>query len=84
MQNSAGVCRAGAAALDLAYVAAGRLDAFWEMGLAPWDMAAGALMIQEAGGLVGNLSGDGDYLESGDIAAATPKVFPPLLAALNA
>jgi len=84
MQNSAGVRRAGAAALDLAYVAAGRLDAFWEMGLAPWDMAAGALMIQEAGGLVGNLSGDGDYLESGDIAAATPKVFPHLLAALGA
>jgi myo-inositol-1(or 4)-monophosphatase len=84
MQNSAGVRRAGAAALDLAYVAAGRLDAFWEMGLAPWDMAAGALMIQEAGGLVGNLSGDGDYLESGDIAAATPKVFPQLLAALSA
>ena len=83
MQNSAGVRRAGAAALDLAYVAAGRLDAFWEIGLAPWDMAAGALMIQEAGGLVGDLSGDADYLESGDIAAATPKVFPRLLAALK-
>ena len=83
MQNSSGVRRAGAAALDLAYVAAGRMDAFWEMGLAPWDMAAGALMIQEAGGLVGDLSGDANYLESGDIAAATPKVLPQLLAALR-
>lgn len=83
MQNSSGVRRAGAAALDLAYVAAGRLDAFWEMGLAPWDMAAGALMVQEAGGLVGDLSGDGGYLEVGDIAAATPKVFPQLIAALR-
>ena len=83
MQNCSGVRRAGAAALDLAYVAAGRLDGFWEMGLAPWDMAAGALMIQEAGGLVGDLSGEANYLESGDIAAATPKVFPQLLAALG-
>jgi myo-inositol-1(or 4)-monophosphatase len=83
MKNSAGVRRAGAAALDLAYVAAGRMDAFWEMGLSPWDMAAGALLIQEAGGLVGDLSGDAGYLESGDIAAATPKVFTQLLAALK-
>ena len=83
MQNSTGVRRAGAAALDLAYVAAGRMDAFWETGLAPWDMAAGALMIQEAGGLVGDLAGDANYLQSGEIAAATPKVFPQLLAALR-
>jgi len=83
MGTCAGVRRAGAAALDLAYVAAGRLDAFWEMGLSPWDMAAGALMITEAGGLVGNLSGDSGYLESGDIAASTPKVFPQLLHALQ-
>src|SRR5436190_12940221 len=83
MQTSSGVRRAGAAALDLAYVAAGRLDAFWEMGLAPWDMAAGALMIQEAGGLVGDLAGDQTYMESGDIVAATPKVFPTLLEALR-
>ena len=82
MSTSAGVRRAGAAALDLAYVAAGRLDAFWEMGLSPWDMAAGALLIQEAGGLVGDHSGDQDYMRSGDIAAATPKVFPQLLQAL--
>jgi myo-inositol-1(or 4)-monophosphatase len=83
MQTAAGVRRAGAAALDLAYVAAGRLDAFWEMGLSPWDMAAGALMIQEAGGLVGDLQGDSTWLESGDIAAATPKIFSPLLSALK-
>jgi myo-inositol-1(or 4)-monophosphatase len=83
MQVSAGVRRAGAAALDLAYVAAGRMDAFWELGLSPWDMAAGALMIQEAGGLVGDLSGEANYLESGDIAAATPKLFPQLLAAVK-
>jgi myo-inositol-1(or 4)-monophosphatase len=84
MSSCAGVRRAGSAALDLAYVAAGRLDAFWEMGLSPWDMAAGALLIQEAGGLVGDLKGDQGFLRSGDIAAATPKVFPQLLQALAA
>jgi myo-inositol-1(or 4)-monophosphatase len=84
MTNSSGVRRAGAAALDLAYVACGRLDAFWEMGLAPWDMAAGALMIQEAGGLVGDLAGAQGWLEGGDIAAGTPKVLPQLLDALRA
>src|SRR6185503_17738751 len=83
MEKSAGVRRAGAAALDLAYVACGRLDAFWEMGLSPWDMAAGALLIQEAGGLVGDLKGDDGYLESGELACATPKVFPGLLEALR-
>ena len=82
MQNSSGMRRAGAAALDLAYVAAGRFDAFWELGLSPWDMAAGSLMIQEAGGLVGDLAGDAGFLETGEIAAATPKVFPELLRAL--
>jgi myo-inositol-1(or 4)-monophosphatase len=83
MQKSAGVRRAGAAALDLAYVACGRLDAFWEVGLSAWDMAAGALMIQEAGGLVGDLHGESGYLDSGEIATATPKVFPALLEALR-
>ena len=83
MQTASGVRRTGSAALDLAYVAAGRVDAFWELGLSPWDVAAGALMIQEAGGLVGDLSGNAGYLECGDIAAATPKVFTQLLAALN-
>jgi myo-inositol-1(or 4)-monophosphatase len=81
--GTAGLRRAGAAALDLAYVACGRLDAFWEMGLSPWDMAAGALLVQESGGLVGGFQGEADYLESGDIAAATPKVFPALLEALR-
>jgi myo-inositol-1(or 4)-monophosphatase len=83
MGTCAGVRRAGSAALDLAYVAAGRLDAFWEMGLSPWDMAAGALLIQEAGGLSSDLDGKGDYLASGDIVAATPKVLSELLAALK-
>lgn len=83
MRGTAGIRRAGAAALDLAYVACGRLDAFWEMGLAPWDMAAGALLISEAGGLVGDLQGGSEFMASGDIAAATPKVFPELLAALR-
>jgi myo-inositol-1(or 4)-monophosphatase len=81
--STAGLRRAGAAALDLAYVACGRLDAFWEMGLNAWDMAAGALLIQEAGGLVGDLRGDEGYLESGEIACATPKIFPALLEALR-
>ena len=83
MQGSAGVRRAGSAALDFAYVACGRLDAFWEMGLSAWDMAAGALLVQEAGGLVGDLEGEQSYLESGDVCAATPKVFPALLEALR-
>jgi myo-inositol-1(or 4)-monophosphatase len=83
MERSAGVRRAGAAALDLAYVACGRLDAFWEMGLSAWDMAAGALMIQEAGGLVGDLRGETGYLDSGEIACATPKVYPTLLETLR-
>jgi myo-inositol-1(or 4)-monophosphatase len=83
MGSSAGVRRAGAAALDLAYVAAGRLDAFWEMGLSSWDMAAGALLVQEAGGLVSDFSGEDRYLDSGDIAAATPKIFPQLLESLK-
>jgi myo-inositol-1(or 4)-monophosphatase len=83
MRTCAGVRRAGAAALDLAYVACGRLDAFWELGLSPWDMAAGALLIQEAGGLVGDLTGEAGYLDRGEIAAATPKVFSQLLDALR-
>jgi myo-inositol-1(or 4)-monophosphatase len=83
MQSAAGVRRAGAAALDLAYVACGRLDGFWELGLSPWDMAAGTLLIQEAGGLVADLRGESGFMESGDIAAATPKIFPALLEALR-
>ena len=83
MKSSAGIRRAGAAALDLAYVACGRLDAFWEMGLSAWDMAAGALLISEAGGLVGDLRGEAGYLESGEIATATPKIYAALLEALR-
>lgn len=78
-QKSAGIRRPGAAALDLAYVAAGRLDGFWEMGLAPWDMAAGVLLIQEAGGLVSDLSGDSNFMTTGNVVAGTPKVFGQLL-----
>jgi myo-inositol-1(or 4)-monophosphatase len=83
MESAAGVRRAGSAALDLAYVAAGRVDAFWEMGLSPWDIAAGALLVQEAGGLVTGLAGKDDYLETGDVIAAAPKIMEPLLEALR-
>lgn len=79
-EKSASVRRPGAAALDLAYVACGRYDAFFEFGLAPWDVAAGSLLITEAGGLVGNFSGDADYLFSEQVLAGTPKVFGALLA----
>jgi myo-inositol-1(or 4)-monophosphatase len=82
--NSAGVRRAGAAALDLAYVAAGRLDGFWEIGLSPWDMAAGALLIFEAGGLVSDLDGESHYLDAGHIVSGSPKVFAQLLAVVQA
>lgn len=75
----AGIRRAGAAALDLAYVAAGRLDAFWEIGLARWDMAAGALLIREAGGLVTDIDASDNYLESGNIVCGNPKCFKAVL-----
>ena len=77
--KSAGVRRAGAAALDLAYVAAGRLDGFWEFGLEPWDMAAGVLLIREAGGLVTDADGDEHYMDSGNIVTGTPKVLRELV-----
>lgn len=79
VQKTAGVRRPGSAALDLAYVAAGRLDGFWEAGLHAWDMAAGCLLIQEAGGLVGDFRGDEGYLHSGQIVAGNPKIFAQLL-----
>ena len=82
MKNCAGVRRAGSAALDLAYVAAGRLDAFWEFGLGPWDIAAGALLITEAGGLVGDLEGESGYMESGHLVAGNPRIFVQLLQAI--
>ncbi len=78
-QKTAGIRRPGAAALDLAYVAAGRLDGFWEMGLAPWDMAAGVLLIQEAGGLVSDLAGEANQLSTGNVVAGSPKIFGQLL-----
>ncbi|MDR0234586.1 MAG: inositol monophosphatase [Zoogloeaceae bacterium] len=79
MQKTSGLRRPGAASLDLAYVAAGRLDGFWEFGLSPWDMAAGSLLITEAGGLVCDLSGEADYLSTGNIVAGTPRIFHALL-----
>lgn len=78
-EKTAGQRRPGAASLDLAYVACGRYDGFWEFGLSPWDMAAGSLLISEAGGLVSDLRGEASYLETGNIIAGTPKVFAPLL-----
>ncbi|HBZ18155.1 MAG TPA: inositol monophosphatase [Betaproteobacteria bacterium] len=81
--KTAGIRRPGAAALDLANVAAGRLDGFWEIGLSPWDMAAGALLIKEAGGLVGDLEGEDQFLDSGRIVAGNPKIFVQLLSALR-
>jgi myo-inositol-1(or 4)-monophosphatase len=77
-QATAGIRRPGAAALDLAYVAAGRLDGFWEFGLSPWDTAAGTLLITEAGGMVSSLQGT-EYKQGGNILAGTPKVHAPLL-----
>jgi len=74
-ENCAGLRRPGAAALDLAYVAAGRLDGFFEKGLKPWDIAAGSLLITEAGGIVGTFRGESDYLYKGDVLAGNPKIF---------
>lgn len=77
--RTAGIRRPGSAALDLCYVACGRYDGFWEIGLAPWDMAAGSLLITEAGGLVGDLEGNDKHLQSGQIVTANPKVFSQLI-----
>jgi myo-inositol-1(or 4)-monophosphatase len=70
-----GIRRAGSAALDLAYVAAGRTDGFWEIGLQPWDIAAGSLLVREAGGFVGDFSGGDDFMRTGNIVASNPKCF---------
>ena len=75
IQNTAGVRRAGAAALDLCYVAAGRLDAFFETGLAAWDLAAGGLIIREAGGIISGLDGSENYMETGHVLCGTPKIY---------
>ncbi|MGZ8241000.1 MAG: inositol monophosphatase family protein [Methylobacter sp.] len=72
--DSAGIRRAGAAALDLAYVAAGRLDGFWEIGVMEWDMAAGVLLIKEAGGVITDFSFNDNYMKSGNVIAASPKM----------
>ena len=77
--ETAGIRRAGSAALDLAYVAAGRFDGFWEMNLHAWDIAAGILLVTEAGGLVSDFNGGAEFLDSGNIVACAPKVFKPIL-----
>jgi myo-inositol-1(or 4)-monophosphatase len=79
-EETAGIRRPGAAALDLAYVGAGRLDGFWEFGLSPWDMAAGTLIILEAGGMVSDFDGEENYLFTGNVACGAPKIHEQLLA----
>jgi len=83
LPRTAGIRRPGAAALDLAYVAAGFTDGFFELGLQPWDVAAGALLITEAGGLVGNLSGDANFLEQRECLAANPRIYGQLVGLLG-
>jgi myo-inositol-1(or 4)-monophosphatase len=80
--HCAGIRTTGSAALDLSYVACGRLDGLWSFGLQSWDMAAGSLLIQEAGGLISDLQGGEEYLRQGDVVAGTPKVFKALLQTL--
>jgi myo-inositol-1(or 4)-monophosphatase len=77
--QTAGIRRPGAASLDLAYVAAGRFDGFWEMNLQQWDIAAGVLLVKEAGGLISDFRGGNDFLNTGHVVCASPKVFKPLL-----
>jgi myo-inositol-1(or 4)-monophosphatase len=81
--NTAGMRRPGAAALDLAWVACGRVDGFWEMGLSPWDMAAGALLVREAGGLIGDFDGNDKFLDNGRVVAANGKIFSAILQTLK-
>ncbi len=78
LPKTAGIRRTGAASIDLAYVASGRLDGFWEFGLKPWDIAAGALLIREAGGLVADFSGGQDFLTNGNVVAANTYLFEEL------
>ena len=81
--HCAGLRRPGSAALDLCYVAAGWYDGFFETGLNPWDVAAGSLMITEAGGLIGNFTGEADYLHQREVVAGTPKVYGQLVQLLS-
>ncbi len=81
--STRGIRRAGAAALDLAYVAAGRYDGYWELGLKPWDIAAGALLVRESGGLVSDIAGGERFLDTGNIVAGSPKVFKAMLQSLR-
>jgi myo-inositol-1(or 4)-monophosphatase len=83
MQNCAGLRRPGAAALDLCYVAAGYYDGFFETGLNPWDIAAGSLMITEAGGLIGNFTGEADFLFQREVVAGNPKIYGQLVQTLS-
>jgi myo-inositol-1(or 4)-monophosphatase len=83
IMHTAGLRRPGAAALDLAYVAAGSYDGFFEVGLNPWDVAAGSLLVLEAGGLIGDLAGEGDYLHGGQVIAANPKIFSQMVQTLS-
>ena len=78
IQNTSGIRRPGAAALDLCYVAAGRLDGFWETGLMPWDLAAGALIIREAGGIISALDGKENFLETGHVLCGSPRIYAGL------
>jgi myo-inositol-1(or 4)-monophosphatase len=83
LPRTSGIRRAGSAALDLAYVACGRLDGFWETGLKPWDMAGGCLLIREAGGLVSDTDNRDQYMQSGDVVAGNPQIHPQLLAVVQ-
>jgi myo-inositol-1(or 4)-monophosphatase len=83
MTQCAGLRRPGAAALDLCYVAAGWYDGFFETGLSPWDVAAGSLMITEAGGLIGNFTGESDYLYQREVVAGCPKIYGQLVQMLS-
>ena len=83
IKNTAGLRRPGSAALDLAYVAAGWFDGFWEIGLSKWDIAAGALLVQEAGGIVGDFEGNETWINTGNIVAGNPKVFSQMLQVLT-
>ena len=83
IKKTTGLRRPGAAALDLAYVAAGFTDGFFEMGLSPWDVAAGALLVTEAGGLVGNFTGEANFLEQKECLAANPKIYGQLVSTIG-